>query len=120
MVKMRVVVPTVVVAVLTSGVAVMVNVATGGNAGWWAWLAVALLTPLTAVASLWQQTAAHDDPPAPSVGTPPAPSPPSPPSAPSAPSALVVQQNAVSSGGSIQQAAGDIININPAEGGGAP
>jgi hypothetical protein len=110
MVTMRVVVPTVVVAVLTSGVAIMVNIATGGNAGWWAWLTVAVLTLLTAVASLWLHTASHDEPPRPPVSTPPAPFvPPTP----------VVQQNAISSGGSVQQAAGDIVNIETVEGGGA-
>jgi hypothetical protein len=103
MVSMRVVAATVAVAVLTSGAA------TGGTAGWWSWLAVVVLTLLTPVASLWLHTVSHDEAPAPPVSTPPAPS---------VPPAPIVQQNAISFGGSIQQAAGDIANIDPTEGGG--
>lgn len=110
MVSVRLVVPTVAVAVLTSGAAIMINIATGDGTGWWAWLAVGVLTLLTAGASLWLQSASHDEPPAPPVDAPPAPS---------VPPAPVVQQNAISFGGSVQQAAGDIVNINPVDGGGA-
>lgn len=49
----RVVAPTLVCAVLTSMVAVVVNLATEWKSNPWAWLAVAVTTVLVAVAALW-------------------------------------------------------------------
>lgn len=49
----RVVAPTLVSAVLTSMVAVVVNLATEWKSNPWAWLAVGVTTVLVAVAALW-------------------------------------------------------------------
>lgn len=60
----KVAVPTAATAVVTSGLAVAVNVATDGGAVW-AWVAVAVLTAAAFAASLWLQLAAQ--PPAPAA-----------------------------------------------------
>ncbi|MGV9336957.1 hypothetical protein [Nocardia sp. NPDC003726] len=59
----RVAVPTGVTAVVTTGLAVAVNYATGGDHAAWAWVAVAVLTVAAFGTSLWLQLAAQ--PPAP-------------------------------------------------------
>ncbi|MGX1805162.1 hypothetical protein ACWIGI_05560 [Nocardia sp. NPDC055321] len=50
----KVAVPTAVVAVVTTGLAVAVNMATGGDTRWWWWVIVAGLTAAGFVGSLWQ------------------------------------------------------------------
>jgi cytochrome bd-type quinol oxidase subunit 2 len=57
----RVVAPTLVWAVLTSAVAVAVNLATEWKSNPWAWLAVVVTTVLVAVAALWVEHR-HGDP----------------------------------------------------------
>ncbi|WP_431957989.1 hypothetical protein [Nocardia lijiangensis] len=52
---LRVVLPTAVTAVLTTGLAVAVNYATGGDHSVWAWVAVVVLTVGVFAASLWVQ-----------------------------------------------------------------
>jgi hypothetical protein len=49
----RVVAPTVAIAVMTSAVAIAVNLATEWKHNLWAWLAVAAFTLLTAGVTLW-------------------------------------------------------------------
>lgn len=53
----RVVVPTAATAVLSTGLAVTVNYATGGGHSVWMWLAVAVLTVGVFATSLWMQRA---------------------------------------------------------------
>jgi hypothetical protein len=84
----------------------MVNIATDGRAGAWSWFAVGVLTVLTAVATLWLHastgSAVRDElssTPAEVASDPATP-------------AKVVHQNAVVTGGSVQQAGGDIVNID--------
>ncbi|MGV9540167.1 hypothetical protein [Nocardia beijingensis] len=54
----RVAVPTAVTAVFSTGLAVAVNYATGGDHSVWMWAAVAVLTVAAFVGSLWMQLAA--------------------------------------------------------------
>ncbi|MFF5034493.1 hypothetical protein [Nocardia salmonicida] len=61
----RVAVPTGVTAVVTTGLAVAVNYATGGDHSMWAWVAVAVLTVAAFGTSLWLQFAAQPSAPAP-------------------------------------------------------
>ncbi|MEV0360258.1 hypothetical protein AB0H71_29805 [Nocardia sp. NPDC050697] len=60
----KVAVPTAATAVVSSGLAVAVNVATDGGAVW-AWVAVAMLTVAAFATSLWLQLAAQPPAPAP-------------------------------------------------------
>ncbi|MET8779079.1 hypothetical protein ABZV58_29095 [Nocardia sp. NPDC004654] len=53
----RVVVPTALAALLSTGLAVAVNYATGGGHSVWVWVAVAVLTVGVFAASLWMQLA---------------------------------------------------------------
>lgn len=107
MTGLRVVLPTVAVAVLTSGVAIVINMATDGRAGVWSWLAVVVLTGLSAAAAIWLRVAEQSFPaePSPSVEQALGPAPHDTPAPPS------VQQSAVVTGGSVQQAGGNIINV---------
>ncbi|MEV0766144.1 hypothetical protein [Nocardia sp. NPDC050435] len=50
----KVALPTAVVAVVSTGLAVAVNMATGAEAQWWWWLIVAALTAAGFAGSLWQ------------------------------------------------------------------
>lgn len=52
-------------AVVTSGLGVAINVATDVKGNWWAWVAVGILTVLSAGVSVWLQPS--DDPPTPST-----------------------------------------------------
>ncbi|WP_405180924.1 hypothetical protein OG225_06970 [Nocardia sp. NBC_01377] len=62
----RVVAPTAVTAVLSTALAVAVNIATGGGP-WWVWALVAVLTVAVFAVSLWIQLTGS----APAAGTPP-------------------------------------------------
>ncbi|MFR9773176.1 hypothetical protein [Nocardia sp. SC052] len=53
----RVVAPTALTALLSTGLAVAVNYATGGGHSVWVWVAVAVLTAGVFAASLWMQLA---------------------------------------------------------------
>ncbi len=53
----RVIAPTAVTAVLSTGLAIAVNYATGGDHSVWMWVAVAVLTVGVFAASLWMQLA---------------------------------------------------------------
>jgi hypothetical protein len=64
----RVVAPTVVWAVLTSVLAVVVNLATEWKVNLWAWLAVVVTTVLVAAASLWLDHRRGDSEPVRLVG----------------------------------------------------
>ncbi|WP_327113960.1 hypothetical protein OHB12_33025 [Nocardia sp. NBC_01730] len=55
----RVAVPTAVTAVMSTGLAVAVNYATGGDHSLWMWIAVAVLTVGVFAASLWTQSAQY-------------------------------------------------------------
>lgn len=50
---MRIAVPTLITAVVTSALAVVINLATDWKGNSWAWLAVVVLTLLSAGASYW-------------------------------------------------------------------
>jgi len=59
----RVIAPTVATAVVTSGIAIVINLATDWKTNPWAWLAVVVLTAATAGVALWLNKA--QEPPAP-------------------------------------------------------
>lgn len=64
----RVVAPTAVTAVMTTGLAVAVNYATGGDHSMWTWTAVGVLTVGAFAASMWLQHVQATPSPEPAVG----------------------------------------------------
>lgn len=59
----RVILPTAATAVMTTGLAVAVNYATGGDHSVWTWVAVVVLTVGVFAASLWVQSGQNTPPP---------------------------------------------------------